>query len=554
MPEVVEWTSSLPQGFRGPEGSGDVCLGSLGSFFWRAAEDQVAEEGAREGATGAVGGSGEDAFAGDPKRLTCGGEEEEVVGRIEVAAGDEDVQSAATELLESCCGRGDLVAVWNGFTEEGGQLLAVGCDDGYVWKQMFAEVWEGVGREEVAAGAGAEHGVENDGKRWMGDAELGEELGDGGNDVGVAQHADLDAGDREVTIEGAEGLADGVGGDGRCAVDADGVLDGVGGDAGCAEEAVGSEDEQVRRDAGAGGGVVAGDGEDGLHGAVGSGSWGGVSAGYEASGLLRSFRIGHGRCVLPREVWRGWVNLLSGGGRTEAAERLVVALDFASAEEALAMVDLLAGRCRWFKVGMELFYGAAGSGVVEELCRRGFSVFLDLKLLDIPNTVAGAVRSLASTGASLLTVHASGGQAMLEAAAGAAANLREAPKLLGVTVLTSMDEGQMRGVGVAGSAAEQVLRLGRLASGAGLEGLVCSAEETRMLRAELGEEPMLVVPGIRAVETERGDQRRVATAREAIGRGASMLVVGRPITRAADPAGAAELILGEMAAALPQWN
>ncbi len=470
---------------------------------------------------------------------------------MEVAAGDEDVESAATELLESSCGRGDLVAVWNGFTEKRGQFLAVRCDDGYVWKQMFAEVWEGIGREEVAAGAGAEHRIENDGKSWMGGAELGEELGDGGDYVGVAQHADLDAGDREVTIEGAEGLADGVGGDGRCAVDADGVLDGMGGDTGRAEEAVGREDEEVRRDAGAGGGVVAGDGEDGLHGAVGSGS-GDLSAIYEASGLLRSFRIGHGRCVLPGEVWEGMGEfLLSGGGRTEAAERLVVALDFPSAEEALAMVDLLEGRCRWFKVGMELFYGATGPGVVEELCRRGFSVFLDLKLLDIPNTVAGAVRSLASTGASLLTVHAIGGQAMLEAAAGAAANLREAPKLLGVTVLTSMDEGQMQAVGVAGPPAEQVLRLGRLALGTGLEGLVCSAEETRMLRAELGEGPMLVVPGIRAAEEERGDQRRVATAREAMGRGASMLVVGRPITRAADPAAAAELILGEMAAAMP---
>lgn len=235
-------------------------------------------------------------------------------------------------------------------------------------------------------------------------------------------------------------------------------------------------------------------------------------------------------------------------GRVEAAERLVVALDFASAEEALAMVDVLGGRCRWFKVGMELFY-RAGPRVVEELSRRDLRVFLDLKLHDIPNTVDGAVRSLANTGARLLTVHASGGQRMLEAAAEAAASCPGGPKLLGVTVLTSMDEGQMQAVGVAGSPAEQVLQLGRLASAAGLEGLVCSAEETRMLRAELGEEKMLVVPGIRPAEAELGDQRRVATPREAIARGASMLVVGRPITRAADPAATAELILGEIAAA-----
>ncbi len=266
MPEVVERTSSLPEGFCGTEGSGDVCLGSPGGFFWRESEDQVAEEGAREGATGAVGRLGEDAFAGDPKWMMCGGEEEEVVGRMEVSAGDEDVESAATELLESTCGRRDLVAVWNRFTEKRGQFFAVRCDDGYVWKQMFAEVWEGVGREEVVAGAGAEHGVENDGKRWMDGAELGEEFGDGADDAGVAQHADFDAGDGEVTTEGAEGLADEVGGEVRCTVDADGVLDGKGGDTGGAEEAVGREDEQVRRDSGAGGGGVAGDGEDGLHG------------------------------------------------------------------------------------------------------------------------------------------------------------------------------------------------------------------------------------------------------------------------------------------------
>lgn len=225
-------------------------------------------------------------------------------------------------------------------------------------------------------------------------------------------------------------------------------------------------------------------------------------------------------------------------------DRLAVALDFPSAQPALELVDRLAGTCRWFKVGMELYY-ATGNSLVETLRNRGFNVFLDLKLHDIPNTVAGAVRSATQAGASLLTLHAGGGPVMMTAAAEAAA-APGSPRLLAVTVLTSMDTAQLSAVGVASSPAEQVLRLARLAQKSGIDGMVCSAEEVGTLRTELGSEAMLVIPGIRPTGSEIDDQKRIATPTAAIERGASMLVVGRPITRAADPARAAAAILEEI--------
>jgi orotidine-5'-phosphate decarboxylase len=225
-------------------------------------------------------------------------------------------------------------------------------------------------------------------------------------------------------------------------------------------------------------------------------------------------------------------------------DRLAVALDFPSAQTALELVDRLSGTCRWFKVGMELYY-ATGNSLVETLRNRGFNVFLDLKLHDIPNTVAGAVRSATQAGASLLTLHAGGGPVMMTAAAEAAA-APGSPRLLAVTVLTSMDTAQLSAVGVAASPAEQVLRLARLAQKSGIDGMVCSAEEVGTLRTELGSEAMLVIPGIRPTGSEIDDQKRIATPTAAIERGASMLVVGRPITRAADPARAAAAILEEI--------
>jgi len=230
-------------------------------------------------------------------------------------------------------------------------------------------------------------------------------------------------------------------------------------------------------------------------------------------------------------------------------ERLIVALDFPSADAAMGLVERLQGCCRWFKVGMELYY-ATGNRVIEGLRERGYDVFLDLKLHDIPNTVAGAVRSVTGEGASLLTIHAGGGERMMRAAA-EAANAPGAPKLLAVTVLTSMDEEDLHAVGVAGDPAAQVLRLARLAQAAGIDGLVCSAEEVEAVRAAMGPQARLVVPGIRPTGVGGGDdQRRVASAAEAIARGATMLVVGRPITQAADPAQAAAGILAEIAATL----
>lgn len=227
--------------------------------------------------------------------------------------------------------------------------------------------------------------------------------------------------------------------------------------------------------------------------------------------------------------------------------RLAVALDFPTAKAALDLVDQLSGTCQWFKVGMELYY-AAGNSIVEQLCNRGFNVFLDLKLHDIPNTVAGGVRSAAQAGASLLTIHACGGPAMMAAAAEAAA-APNSPRLLAVTVLTSMDAAQLNAIGVSSSPAEQVLRLAKLAQNSGVNGLVASAEEVGTLRAELGGETLLVIPGIRPTGSEIGDQKRIAAPRAAIERGASMLVVGRPITQADNPAEAAESILKEIEAA-----
>lgn len=236
----------------------------------------------------------------------------------------------------------------------------------------------------------------------------------------------------------------------------------------------------------------------------------------------------------------------------DPADYLIVALDFPSAAQALALVDTLQGRCRWFKVGLQL-YLAEGSSIISTLRERGFSVFLDLKLHDIPNTVAGAVRSLASSGASLLTIHGLGGAAMLSAAQKAALG-PGAPRLLAVTVLTSMDQNELTGIGIQDSPVDEVLKLARLAHAAGVSGMICSPQEVALLRAQLGNEPILVVPGIRPVggNSMPDDQRRVATPAAALAAGASMLVVGRPITEAIDPQKAFNTILEEIAGVLTQ--
>lgn len=215
--------------------------------------------------------------------------------------------------------------------------------------------------------------------------------------------------------------------------------------------------------------------------------------------------------------------------------QLILALDVETKDEALALAKPLAGNLRWVKLGLQLFT-RHGPGIVDEFAGLGFQVFLDLKLHDIPNTVASAVRSLRGRPCSLLTLHASGGPEMLARAAEAARDALPSCRLLGVTVLTSMDQAQLAAVGIGRSAEEQVRLLGSMAAKAGIDGLVCSPLELPILRFTLGPAPFLVTPGIRYPDAKGDDQSRVMTPAQAAAAGASAIVVGRPILRDADPA------------------
>ena len=231
-------------------------------------------------------------------------------------------------------------------------------------------------------------------------------------------------------------------------------------------------------------------------------------------------------------------------------DRLVVALDVPSLEEAQAMAARLSGVVRWYKVGLEL-YTAAGPAAVAAVRKDG-RVFLDLKFHDIPATVAGAVAAATRLGVDLLTVHALGGTAMLLAAAEAALRTaeiirRRPPTVLGVTLLTSGDAAAMAEAGIAGTPAEAAVRLARLARAAGLGGVVASPADAAAIRAACGPDLLIVCPGIRPAGAAADDQRRVATPRAAIEAGADVLVVGRPITRAPDPRNAAEALAREIA-------
>ena len=232
-----------------------------------------------------------------------------------------------------------------------------------------------------------------------------------------------------------------------------------------------------------------------------------------------------------------------------ARDRLIVALDLPDRAQVRQFLPRLESQCRWVKVGLELFV-ACGPAMVQELVESGWSVFLDLKLHDIPNTVANAVRSASALGASLLTVHAAGGPVMLRAALEAAAGEQRAPQLLAVTVLTSMHSEQLQATGIGREPAAQVELLARMGMDAGIDGFVCSPEEAARLRAMGGPGTTLVIPGIRPAGAALGDQKRVATPADALRAGASYLVVGRPIVQAADPAKAAAEILAEMQSAL----
>ncbi len=224
---------------------------------------------------------------------------------------------------------------------------------------------------------------------------------------------------------------------------------------------------------------------------------------------------------------------------------IIAALDTVDPQKALGWARAVAPSCGMLKLGLEFFLanGAEGVRLIDQR-----PIFLDLKLHDIPNTVAGGVRAILPLRPAFLTLHAGGGRAMIAAARAAAdAAGVDRPKLLAVTVLTSLDAAALHETGVAGGPRQQVLRLGRLALEAGADGLVCSSHEISTLRGALGPDALLVVPGIRPAGADVGDQARTMTPRDAAQAGADWLVVGRPITGAADPGAAAAAIADELA-------
>lgn len=214
--------------------------------------------------------------------------------------------------------------------------------------------------------------------------------------------------------------------------------------------------------------------------------------------------------------------------------RIIIALDYPDAGPALALADRLEpSQCR-LKVGKQLFT-ATGPDLLEQLMQRGFEIFLDLKFHDIPNTTAQACKAAASLGVWMVNVHALGGRKMLEAARDAIAGSSQKPKLIAVTLLTSMAQQDLAEIGINATPAEMVMRLATLARDSGLDGVVCSAQESALLRKHCGSEFCLVTPGIRPAQANLDDQSRVMTPYAAMKAGSSYLVIGRPITQAADP-------------------
>jgi orotidine-5'-phosphate decarboxylase len=239
----------------------------------------------------------------------------------------------------------------------------------------------------------------------------------------------------------------------------------------------------------------------------------------------------------------------------DARARLAVALDLSDRAALLAMARRVAPEAGVLKLGLEAFV-AEGPALVREVVASGADVFLDLKLHDIPNTVGRAAAAAVATGAAIVNCHASGGRAMMEAFGGegraaAAKAGRPAPRLVAVTILTSLDAGALAAVGIAGTPGDAALRLAVLARESGLDGVVCSPEEIAAVRAACGADFLLVVPGVRPAGADPGDQKRVATPAEAIRAGADLLVVGRPITGAPDPAAAARAIVREIGVSRP---
>ena len=230
------------------------------------------------------------------------------------------------------------------------------------------------------------------------------------------------------------------------------------------------------------------------------------------------------------------------------ANPVFVALDTPDLSHALELAAAVKGHVGGLKVGLE-FISAQGPDGIGKIVALGLPVFADVKFHDIPNTVAGAARAIGETGADIFNVHASGGATMMRAAAEAAARFHPRPKVIAVTVLTSLADTDLESVGQVGPAAGQVTRLAKLAKTSGLDGVVCSPQEIALVREACGAEFLIVTPGVRPAGAALGDQRRVMTPAEAVRAGADILVVGRPITGAADPAAAARAIAAEVAAA-----
>ena len=228
----------------------------------------------------------------------------------------------------------------------------------------------------------------------------------------------------------------------------------------------------------------------------------------------------------------------------EARDAIIIALDM-SREEALELCDKLSGKAVWVKVGMTLFY-RYGPQMVDEMRARGFKVFLDLKLHDIPFQIRGAAYSASLGGADLLSIHGLGGAQMISEGRAGVEEAGKGTQLLAISVLTSMDQDALASIGVTSSVAEEVRRLAKLAVGAGAHGIVCSPQEASDMRQLLGPEALIVCPGIRPAGADVGDQARIATPAAAIAAGASKLVIGRPITKAADPVAAFESIVDEL--------
>jgi len=225
---------------------------------------------------------------------------------------------------------------------------------------------------------------------------------------------------------------------------------------------------------------------------------------------------------------------------------IIVALDFDNAAECLAIAQQLSPKLCRLKVGSELFT-ACGPSIISTLIEKGFEIFLDLKFHDIPNTVAKSIKAAADLGVWMVNVHASGGERMLVAAREALeSHPGTKPLLIAVSVLTSMDDNDLKQVGLQTTPIEQVLHLAQLTHRAGLDGVVCSAQEAPMLRQHIGEDFCLVTPGIRATTSVQDDQRRIVTPRDALAAGSNYLVIGRPITQARNPASACETLIKEL--------